>query len=292
MYRKIISLISLSLLVSSVAFSQDTSEETNSYIPKKGSLTVSAVLGSNDITDIYQGVLPDNYSLYSGGSVGIANRLGADDNFSTKQPSSITNLAGISLNYFLTDKISLNLFGSYGSKSKDGADAYEGIKGVYDSDGFIIPGTEIPPIQGTPETKNYKINISVGADYHFDFSKEQNVLKNVDFYAGARFNFQYERLEKTHISWLQWDGSDYVVNSEEDAGTATADAVGFGGSIVGGVDYYFSKNLFLGLEVNVFNFMYQHTELVRIPGVQGADQHTTFVNALSYPRLKIGFKIF
>ncbi len=285
MYRKIISLISLSLLVSSVAFSQDTSEDTNSYIPKKGSLTVSAVLGNNDITAISPEVLDHGSSV---------SRLGADDNFSTKEPSSITNLAGISLNYFLTDKISLNLFGSYGLKSRDGAEAYEGVKGAFDSDGNLIVGTNIPPIQGIPETKNYKINISVGADYHFDFSKDQNALKNIDFYAGARLNFQYERLEQTQTSRLRGVSKteEYVITLDSDAGTATATAVGFGGSVVGGVDYYFAKNFFLGLEVNIFNFMYQHTETVIMPGVQGADQRTTFVNALSFPRLKIGFKIF
>ena len=282
MYRKIISLISLSLLVSSVAISQ----KNNSYIPKKGSLTVSAVLGSNDVTDISSSVLPDN--TYGSGVVNTVYRLGADDNFSTKQPSSITNLAGISFNYFLTDKISLNLFGSYGFKSKDGADAYEGIEAARDSDYNPIIGTGIPAIMGTPETKNYRINISTGADYHFDFSKDQSILKNVDLYGGARFNFQYERLEKTQTSWFD-NGS---VNFDGGAGTATATAIGFGGAIVGGANYYFTRRLFLGLEVNVFNFMYQHTETVIVPGTQGADQQTTFMNALSYPRLKIGFKIF
>lgn len=287
MYRKIISLISLSLLVSSVTFSQDTSEDINSYIPKKGNFTVSAVLGSNDVTDINSNVLPDY-----GSNVTKTYRLGADDNFSTKEPSSITNLAGISLNYFLTDKISLNLFGSYGYKSKDGADAYEGIEAARDADGNQIAGSGIPAIEGTPETKNYKINISTGADYHFDFSKDQKALKNVDFHVGARFNFMYERLEKTQISSLKWDNGNYVLNSDGATGTATAEAVGFGGAIVGGVDYYFTNALFIGLEINAVNFMYQHTEIVNMPGVQGADQNTTFVNAFSYPKFKIGFKIF
>ncbi|MFA9370651.1 MAG: BT1926 family outer membrane beta-barrel protein [Labilibaculum antarcticum] len=291
MYRKIISLISLSLLVSSVSFAQVTSEDTNSYIPKKGSLTVSAVLGSNDVTAINSNVLPV-YTYYNNGT-DYVRRLGADDNFSTKEPSSITNLAGVSLNYFLTDKISLSLFGSYGLKNKDGADAYEGISDARDSDGNLIAGSGIPAIEGTPETKNYKINISAGADYHFDFSKDQNALKNVDFYAGARFNFMYERLEQTQISWLDKDNNgEWTLNSDGNTGTATAEATGFGGSIVGGVDYYFTNALFIGLEVNVVNFMYQHTETVIMPGVQGADQNTTFVNAFSYPKLKIGFKIF
>ncbi len=282
MYKRIISLISLSLLVSSVAFSQDSSEDINSYIPKKGSLTVAAVLGSNDVTDISSYVLSNNNV--------IVDRLGADDNFSTKRPSSITNIAGVSLNYFLTDKISLNLFGSYGLKNKDGASAYEGVSAATDLSGNTIVGSGIPAIQGTPETKNYKINISAGADYHFDFSKDQNAFKNVDFYAGARFNFMYERLEETQLSSLEWDNGNLELNT--DGGTGTATAAGFGGSIVGGVDYYFTQSLFIGLEVNVLNFMYQHTEIVKMPGVQGADQNTTFVNALSFPRLKVGFKIF
>ncbi len=52
---------------------------------------------------------------------------------------------------------------------------------------------------------------------------------------------------------------------------------------LGNTDFY------LGVR---FNFMYQHTEIVKMPGVQGADQKTTFINAIFYLRLKIGFKIF
>ena len=101
----------------------------------------------------------------------------------------------------------------------------------------------------------------------------------------------YERLEKTQVSWLKEDSGDYLLDLDV-AGIATAEAIGFGGALVGGVDYYFTQSLFIGLEVNVFNFMYQHTEIVKMPGVQGADQTTTFMNAISYPRFKIGFKIF
>jgi hypothetical protein len=289
MYRKIISLISLSLLCSTAIFSQVDSQN-DGFVPKKGNFTVSLVLGNNDVTDINPSVLP-NYSIYDNQNKNYVTRLGADDNFSVKEPSSITNMAGISLNYFLSDRISLSLLGSYGYKSIAGEDAYTGVIPLKDSEGNTIWGTEIPAIQGAPETENYKMYVSVGADYHFKFDKGVKALRNVDFHMGARFNFMYERLEKTQVSWLIENDGDYLVNSG-DAGTATAEATGLGGSIVAGVDYYFTNALYLGLEVNAVNFMYQHTEIVKMPGVQGADQSTTFVNAFSYPRVKIGFKIF
>ena len=285
MYRKIISLISLSLLCGSAIFAQvNSSEDGLSFVPKKGNFTASLVMGNNDVTDISSGVLNNTYD--------VQGRLGADDNFSVKSPSSITNMAGISLDYFLTDKISLSLFGSYGYKSAEGADAFPGVPTMYDSDYRRIEGTGIPSIQGVPETKNYKFYISTGADYHFKFEQDAKVLKNVDFYLGARFNFMYEQLESTRTSWLTSDNNGGYTVESGDAGTATAEAVGFGGAIVGGVNYYFTHALFIGLEINTVNFMYQHTEIVKMPGVQGADQNTTFVNAFSYPKFKIGFKIF
>ena len=284
MYKKIISLISLSLFCGSAIFAQvNSSEDGLSFVPKKGSFTASLVMGNNDVTDITSSVLDANTS--------IQGRLGADDTFSVKKPSSITNMAGISLNYFLTDKISLSLFGSYGYKSVAGEDAFSGVPVMYDADNKPLVGTGIPAIQGNPETDNYKFYISTGADYHFKFEQDARVLKNVDFYLGARFNFAYERLEKTQTSWLVNDNGGYTVDSG-DAGTATAEALGLGGAVVAGVDYYFTNALYMGLEVNAFNFMYQHTEIVIAPGVQGADQSTTFMNAFSYPKFKIGFKIF
>jgi hypothetical protein len=96
MYRKIISLISLSLLCSTAIFSQVDSQN-DGFVPKKGNFTVSLVLGNNDVTDINPSVLP-NYSIYDNQNKNYVTRLGADDNFSVKEPSSITNMAGISLN--------------------------------------------------------------------------------------------------------------------------------------------------------------------------------------------------
>ncbi|NOU62192.1 BT1926 family outer membrane beta-barrel protein [Marinifilum caeruleilacunae] len=288
MYKKIISLISLVLLCSSALFSQHNRTEDTSNLPKKGNFTVALILGNNDVTDINPAVLP-NYSVYHELNKDYVTRLGADDNFSVKEPATITNMAGLSLNYFLSDKISLSMLTSYGSKSTSGEDAFTGVIPLTDSDGNPIMGTEIPAIQGAPETKNYKFNIACGADYHFVIEQDSK-LKNLDFHLGGRFNFMYERLEKKQVSWLVKNNGEFMVESG-DAGTATAEALGIGGSVVAGLDYYFNKTFYLGLEVNAINLMYQHTEIVKIPGVQGADQNTTFFNAFSFPRLKIGLKI-
>ena len=286
MYRKIISLISVSLLLSTAVLAQDNSSDNLSFVPKKGNFTLSVVLGKNDASNINPSVLP-NYSIYN--SDGVVTRLGADHNFSVKEPASITNLAGIALNYFITDKISLSLLGSYGYKFSPAEDAFSGVDALYGNN--EIMGSEIPAIQGSPETKNHEMYVSVGANYHFRDIAGNQVLKNVDFCVGGRFNFGYERLEKNQISWLENGDNGYIVNSGG-SGVATAEALAFGGAIVGGVDYYFTQSLFIGAEVNAFNFMYQHSEIVKMPGVQGADTHTTFANVFSFPRLKIGFKIF
>ncbi len=81
-----------------------------------------------------------------------------------------------------------------------------------DSNGSVIEGSEIPAIQGSPETTNHKLYLSVGLDYHFKFDQDVRALRNADFYLGGRFNFMYERLEKTQISWLKHDNGDYKVN--------------------------------------------------------------------------------
>lgn len=290
MYKKIISLISLSLLLSSAVFSQDNTknEDVASFLPKKGNFTMSLILGNNNVTDINAGVLPD-YTVSSGTKV---TPLAANDNFSVKQPASITNLAGVSLRYFLKDNISLSLFGSYGYKFTPGDDAYTGIMPIKDENGNYEYGTEIPAVDGVAETKNHKLYASVGVDYHY---KAKPAIKNLDFYTGVRFNFMMENLEKTQISWLEKRnelGEYQHTVQGPGAGPATANAIGFGGALIGGVDYYLSNAFFIGAELNVANFMYQHTEIVKVPGGMGAAQHTTTMDVFSYPRFKIGFKIF
>jgi len=280
MYKKIISLISLSLLLGASAFSQEaTNENGTSYVPKKGNFTMSLVLGNNDVTELNANFLPD-YLLV--GSDDSFSPIASDNNFSTKTPASITNIAGISLSYFIKDNISLSLMGSYGYDSTPGKDPYTGVT--------VLDGVGVPAFEGIAETTNSQIYVSVGANYHFD-----GILKNTDFYMGARFNFLSQKLEKSVFSYLESEYVDGKRVYELKAGNteeATAEAIGFGGSIVAGVDYYINNSLFIGAEFNAFNVMYQQTEIVSRPGSRGTDHETTFMNAFSFPRLKIGFKIF
>lgn len=297
MYKKIISMVSLSILFGASAFSQGTyvpekrnfgvksysqenaSEYGASYVPKKGSFTISLVLGNNDVTELNADFLPD-YNLYN--SDLSFSPVGGDSNFSIKSAASITNIAGISLSYFIKDNISLSLMGSYGDDSTPGKDPYTGVT--------ALDGVGVPAFDGIAETSSSQIYVSVGADYHFE-----GILKNTDFFMGGRFNFMSQNLKKSVFSYLESESVDDEIvyklmagNTEE----ATAETIGFGGSIVAGVNYYINKSLFIGAEFNAFNIMYQQTEIVSRPGSRGTDYEKTSKNAFSFPRLKIGFKIF
>ena len=80
-----------------------------------------------------------------------------------------------------------------------------------------------------------------------------------------------------------------IAASEDWLGVSVGENFTIGGSIIAGFDYYFSRNFFVGMNVDLFRYVYGVT--AQRPqeglGVLGADSHN--FGFLGAPRIKVGF---
>ena len=144
----------------------------------------------------------------------------------------------------------------------------------------MIPGTmgstyemgEIP----TYEAVDAKINLNWLAHMAFSYYFRIAAVPNLRPYAGLRFQGGY-------ASDL-WAYDDYRA-----MGNSVAEAFTLCGGLLTGVDYYFSRNFFVGASVEPFRYTYGVVKYRPQEGlsVLGADTH--FMGAFAAPQLKIGF---
>ena len=145
---------------------------------------------------------------------------------------------------------------------------------------YGVPGTmgaeyeigEIPTYQSVDKQKNLNWQAYVAGSYYFR-------IKNVPAlrpYAGVRAQFSY--------------ASQLVATDNYMAmGASVAETYALYAGIMTGVDYYFSRNFYVGAVVEPFRYTYGVTLYRPQEGlaVLGADTH--FFSAFAAPRIKIGF---
>ena len=144
----------------------------------------------------------------------------------------------------------------------------------------MVPGTmgstyemgEIP----TYEAVDAKINLNWLAHMAFSYYFRIAAVPNLRPYAGLRFQGGY-------ASDL-WAYDDYRA-----MGNSVSETYTVCGGLLTGVDYYFSRNFFVGASVEPFRYTYGVVKYRPQEGLSllGADTH--FMSAFAVPQLKIGF---
>lgn len=144
----------------------------------------------------------------------------------------------------------------------------------------LVPGTmgdtyemgEIP----TYEPVDAKINLNWLANVAFSYYFRIPAVPSLRPYLGLRAQGGY-------ASDL-WAYDDYKA-----MGNSAGEAYTICGGVLTGVDYYFSKNFFVGASVEPFRYTYGVVKYRPQEGlsVLGADTH--FMSAFAAPQLKIGF---
>ena len=144
----------------------------------------------------------------------------------------------------------------------------------------MVPGTmgetyemgEIP----TYESVEAKINLNCLVNVAFSYYYRIAAVPNLRPYAGLAFQGGYAS-----------DLSAY--NDYRAMGNSVAEAYTVSGGILTGVDYYFSRNFYVGASVEPFRYTYGVVKYRPQEGlsVLGADTH--FMGAFAAPQLKIGF---
>ncbi|MDH5400608.1 MAG: BT1926 family outer membrane beta-barrel protein [Cyclobacteriaceae bacterium] len=211
--------------------------------------------------------------------------------------SSITNMVGAEARYFITNNIAAKLSGG---AIKRATPARDNIQGMYD---YYTPNAGwIPDYQAVEGNKEVFVNINVGGEYHFT-SKYDRLYPwagvTVPFYYGrnSRYNPTVWQNDLNQHTWVTGDSESTSTGELNDPSIIVTDVgprhtemVGFGGSAVGGVDYYLKEGFFIGFEIKAISYIYAYSLKYPAPGLEslGADTHTW--SFLSQPYFKVGFR--
>ena len=246
------------------------------YGPQAGDKSVALKFGRavafNDVSyyEVNNGLYPS--SVVNGVSVSEPTAS------SYSSYNDLTNIIGIEAKYFVSSQIAVRLSasGSFG-----GSPAQDYVDGIDDPTGVYYPGTYQPSFNMFEGRSRMQYFLDLGADYYFS-SKYERVCP----YVGIQFNSIYNQLE-IFDGYRGLDGNGDVIPTYD---TRRGESYSLGGSIVGGIDYYLSEGMFLGIEIKAVSYMYSAKRVFYQTGMEAndVDAHTT--SFLAQPVLKLGFR--
>jgi hypothetical protein len=252
--KKIISIIAfLSFALAGTVRAQEQEQGESPYAPKQHDITVSVNFGIGSQLDV---TAPQpNSSDYSLSAPMTA--------WFEKRP--VLDLEG---RWFFLEKWALKLTGGLVLGYNP---AYEGTPGVQSGTNF--EQGDIPTYQTVLAKDKLQYTVGLGVDRYFATKSERLFLRG-----GLEVGFAYARSAERDKS-----GELYL-------GAAIGEAYAFRVAPVAGLDYYFTEQLFAGIDVRPF--AYQYTILNQRPQVGlksiAADNHA--FSFLAQPTLKLGFR--
>jgi outer membrane protein W len=209
-------------------------------------------------------------------SDGVVNNLYPPSaNTYSSSANNMTQMIGVEAKYFITSQIAARFNGSGAIVGSPAADAMM-ITGEVGDPGTFVPGWRM---MESRTTKQFYVDL--GADYYFASN-----YTRVNPYGGVQFNATYGQMEIAD-GFRGLDDNGEVIPTYD---TRRGEAYGFGGSIVGGIDYYLSEGMFLGIEIKAFNYMYNAKRVYHQSGMEAQDAATYNTAFLSQPVIKLGFR--
>ena len=131
---------------------------------------------------------------------------------------------------------------------------------------------QIPTYNSVAAQNSLSYLAYAGFDYLFDIS----VLPRLKPVFGFRFGGSYAADSK------KWD-------DPQTMGASVAEAYYFKGAVVGGVDYFFTDNFFLGITLNLFDYTYTVSRYKPQEGLAALSADGHLFGAIANPALRIGF---
>lgn len=170
---------------------------------------------------------------------------------------------GIEGSLILADHWKLDLGGAFNFGYNPG---YPGVEGTGTQMG------DIPTYEPVILQQSVSYQVYLAGSYYFRIPMVPAVRPSVGLRLGATYANNQQR--KDVEEWM---------------GTSVGENYTLGASIIAGFDYYFSRNFFAGVGVDLFRYVYGVTS--QRPqeglGVLGADSHN--FGFLGAPKIKIGF---
>ena len=261
--KKILITCFLSVL-SLTSFAQEE-ERSSNILPKKGDFLGSLLLGRGQFPRIY-GAPANNASSIS--AVTPTTSV-TDDN-----SNSFINMIGAEGRYFVTNDIAIKLSAGFLTANTPGR---EQIEGTLDTTGF---GTNVPTINSVEGNVTTQLRVEVGGEYHFKLDS-----KRLSPYVGLSVPFYYSKDKELD------PGFNIIGNQVNDInGARTAVLLGIGSQTFAGVDYYFNKDIYFGVQINAVGYEYAFLQQSTGGGLPVAKSSTHGINFGTSPLVKIGFK--
>lgn len=264
----------ISCLILCLSFIANHSMKAQASGPQPGDLSMAIKFGKAiSFSDL------NASELYRSGMVNHNNTLPKLQNpssadFSTE--NSVTNMIGAEIKYFLTSNVAIRLSGGGSIQSNPSKDA---VSGVEDPSGEYYPGTYLPSYSMSEGYTKQQYYIDLGTDYYFATSSRVNP------YAGVQFNGSYGQME-LFDGFAGLDSNNEVIPTKD---TRKGEAFAWGGSLVGGADYYIAEGFFIGIEIKALNYMYAGKKLYPQSGMEPQTADNRNWMFLSQPSLKLGF---
>jgi hypothetical protein len=255
--KKIISIIAFLLFafVGLMAQAQEEQSEESGYLPGQHSFTVSVNFGIGSQlgkTD----ALPPNSSNYS---------LSAPiTSWFEKKP--ILDVEG---RWFFLEKWALKLTGGLSLSYNPG---YDEVPGVQQSEEGFEFG-DIPAYDQVLTKDNLQYSIGLGVDRYFATKFDRLFLR-----AGLEGGFAYARAA------VRDKGGEYYL------GASVAEAYGFRVAPVAGLDYFFVKQLFVGIDVRPISYQYSIYSSRPQTGLKPISSDNHSFSFIAQPTLKLGFR--
>lgn len=285
---KYIFLILVTICLSGVVSGQDTSSDISSesstdYSPTSGDLSVAVLFGRGNFLNAGLATPSSpNQFWYVSGAAPYNNTINENSN-------DASNIVGVELRYFVANNIAIKLSGGGIIRHTP---ARINVVGIIDPNS--PNATWIPAYLSTPAEENLDFNANLGAEYHFTTDNGKLFP-----YLGVTVPFYYARHSvydpTVYPIWMDFEGNSpgYVPGADDpvvDIGMRHAEIVGFGGQAVGGVDYYISNGLYLGLETKPVSYVYAYNTKLPAPGLEASQADNHSFSFFSQTFIKVGFR--
>ena len=170
---------------------------------------------------------------------------------------------GIEGSMIICDKWKLDLGGGFNFGFNPG---YTGVEGTGSEYG------DIPTYQPVALQQSMSYLVYLAGSYYFRVPSVPALRPSL----GLRFGANYANNQQ-------------IADSEEWMGVSAGETFTLNASIIGGIDYYFSRNFFVGMNVDFFRYAYGVVQYRPQEGLGalGADTHN--FGFLGAPKIKIGF---
>ena len=178
-------------------------------------------------------------------------------------------MVGVEGSWFFSDKWSWRLGGGLGFTNNPG---YSEVTGTFDENDSE-PAGNIPTYRAVADGQTFKYNVYTGVDRHIQHKNLQNLYFHVGVHAGFAYGL-----------------NQILYNEEKSMGKSIGEAFNIRGAVNTGVSYYVLPGMFLGVEVNAFQYTYNMTTIKPQAGLANLSADSHNFGFLAAPTLKIGFK--